>query len=163
MIVARALSIALTYRATSYLIPEFIFIMPFAKSTSSLDSWSSFASDHAVLFYSLATSIFFISRKLRIVTGIYVFLFICFLRLYLGYHYATDILVGAIVSIGITSLVWINKISRPVTTTLLPVLNKKPGFFYALFFLLTFQLCSLFSDTRILGGYMVRLLQRFLR
>ncbi|MGE5424228.1 MAG: phosphatase PAP2 family protein, partial [Syntrophothermus sp.] len=79
--------------------PSLSFIPPDGLDPKALENFSSFPSDHAGLFFALATGIYFISKKAGIITIAYVLLAICFPRLYLGYHYATDILAGILIGI----------------------------------------------------------------
>ena len=74
-------------------------------------------------------------------------------RIYLGLHYPTDILVGAL--IGIVSVCVVNgtKIRHAIGLPILKFSEKYPGLFYACFFLLCFQLASLFDDLRALGSW----------
>jgi undecaprenyl-diphosphatase len=67
-----------------------------------LTSWSSFPSDHAMLWMAVATGIFLVWRGIGVLAILYTVLFICVPRAYLGFHYPTDLLVGAAVGIGIT-------------------------------------------------------------
>ena len=55
---------------------------------------NSFPSDHAGLFYALATTIFLVSRRTGIIMFIYVTLVVIVPRLYLLLHYPTDIMAG---------------------------------------------------------------------
>lgn len=114
----------------------------------SFDMASSFPSDHAVMFFALATGIFLISKKLGLFSYLYVFFVICFPRVYLGLHYPTDILSGAVVGI-ITSLVLASpKMWHPVTSKVLQISNKYTGLFYVFFFLISFEISTLFESLR---------------
>src|SRR6185312_547459 len=120
----------------------------------SFDMASSFPSDHAVMFFALATGIFLISKKLGLFAYLYVFFVICFPRVYLGLHYPTDILTGAVVGI-ITSLVLASpKLWRPVTERILQISDKYTGAFYVLFFLISFEISTLFDSLRSIVHYL---------
>lgn len=158
VVVARALALLLPYRVRPYLNPDLNFGQPFNKEVQPLDSWSSFPSDHAVMFFSLATCIFLISRRLGLWTYLYVLIFICFPRVYTGYHYATDLLIGGIVGILITVILSTDRISRPIVRKAHQFETFSPGLFYALLFLLTFQIATLFFESRGIVGFLVGLL-----
>ena len=59
--------------------------------------WSAFPSDHAVMYSALAVGLCFVSLRLGLFATVYVVCAICFPRAYLGYHYPTDLLVGAVI------------------------------------------------------------------
>jgi undecaprenyl-diphosphatase len=157
IIVARALALGLPFRARPFLNPNLFFP---THLDIGIEKWSSFPSDHAVMFFSLATGIFLISRKLGILAYTYVLLFICFPRIFLGLHYPTDILVGALIGVFITWLISFPRISQPLTRRILEFSLKYPGIFYALFFLLSFQIAILFDDSRHIVSYMFNQLHK---
>ena len=86
---ARVLAVMLPFRLRPMLNHEYDFLIPYGFNASILESWSSFPSDHAVLFFSLATGMFLLSRKLGMFVLIYVLAIICFPRVYIGLHYPT--------------------------------------------------------------------------
>lgn len=124
---------------------QLFFHPPYGESPSGWVNVSSFPSDHAVLFFALATGIYFASRRAGWFTFAYVTVFICLPRLYIGAHYATDILAGA--ALGI-SMVWLANrapIRTLLTTWPLQWLDARPAQFYCASFLVTFQMAELFD------------------
>lgn len=91
----------LPFRPRPMTVAALHFQTPFGASDHGLINWSSFPSDHAAVFFALATSIFFVWRAAGIAALVYVFLFIAMPRLYLGFHYPTDILGGALIGIAL--------------------------------------------------------------
>jgi undecaprenyl-diphosphatase len=129
------------------------FKLPYGMNPSTLMSWSSFPSDHAVLFFALVTGILFISKKVGIPLIIYVLTIICFPRVYLGIHYPTDILVGALIGIITTIIVIKSQISdRYISKPAMLWEKKNPSSFYMCFFLVTYQIVVLFNDIRDIGS-----------
>ena len=55
--VARSIAHVLPFRVRPLYEPELHFVPPFGASDIDLESWSSFPSDHAVLFFTLATGL----------------------------------------------------------------------------------------------------------
>lgn len=145
--VGRSLNKFLPYRARPILNPEFYFTNKIDEF-SWLNTLSSFPSDHAILYFSLATGIFLISKKWGLLSYTYVFFIICFPRIYLGFHYFTDILAGAVIGIFITLLISSLKIMRIFSKKTIILSNKFPGIFYACFFILSYQIATLFDDSR---------------
>lgn len=82
----------------------------------------------------------------------HVVIFISFPRLYLGLHYLTDILAGAALGGGICWLANRTRLLSPVTQKLLRMSSSTPGFFYAGFFLVTYQIATLFQELRGIGS-----------
>ena len=70
-------------------------IVHYGMDNSNWKQLSSFPSDHAALFFTLALGIYFASRRVGWFCFIYSLLFICLPRVYLGEHYPTDIVAGA--------------------------------------------------------------------
>jgi undecaprenyl-diphosphatase len=148
VLAARLLAHSLPFRERPVYADGFHFVPPYGSGTVDLEDWSAFPSDHAVLFFALATGLWFSSRRLGAVAFLYATFGICLPRLYLGEHWPTDILAGAAIGVG---LGWLGArervrslVSRPATLWL----EREPGSFYAAFFLLTYQTATLFGDTR---------------
>lgn len=124
------------------------FLTPYGVNLDILDGWSSFPSDHAVLFFALATGIFFISRRIGVFAFIYVSLVISLPRIYLGLHYPTDVFAGALLGIamGWAGNTYIVRNRRFLAA--MDWLWSRPGLFYPSFFLVTYQVADLFSSSR---------------
>lgn len=145
--IGRSLDNFLPYRARPILNPEFEFKYQLDEF-SWVNTLSSFPSDHAILFFSLATGIFLISKKWGILSYVYVFVIICFPRIYLGFHYFTDIFAGAIMGIIITLIISGLEITKRFSRKVVLFSEKFPGIYYALFFILSYQMATLFNDSR---------------
>ncbi len=81
---------------------HFGFVPPFGGSELILESASAFPSDHAVFFSALATGVWFISGRLGVAAHLYALIVIYLPRLYVGFHYPTDIMGGAAIGIAFT-------------------------------------------------------------
>ncbi|WP_229720750.1 phosphatase PAP2 family protein [Dyella nitratireducens] len=119
-------------------------------------TWSSFPSDHAMMWCAVATGIYLASRRLGIVTFIYTIIFICFPRIYLGMHYPTDVLAGAVLGIVICLILNHPTIRERIATPALDWSIKYQGVFYAAVFLLSFELASQFDELRKLGEFLLK-------
>jgi undecaprenyl-diphosphatase len=105
--------------------------------------WSSFPSDHAALFGALAMTLFLVSRSAGLLTLLYSLLLVDFPRVYLGLHYPSDILGGVIVGLAVAWIATLAPIREAVSPWPVRFLERRPGTFYACFFLALFALGSI--------------------
>jgi undecaprenyl-diphosphatase len=158
LLVARTLAELLPYRERPIHAAGLHFQMPYGSNENMMIQWSSFPSDHAALFFALALSLFFVSRRAGIVALCYTFLIVCLPRMYMGFHYPTDILAGALIGLGAASLVKIASFRIAMTRPVMRVLKESPGAFYAGFFIVTFQIAITFDSLRHIARYFQQLL-----
>ncbi|WP_339916564.1 phosphatase PAP2 family protein [Yeosuana marina] len=142
--IGRGLANLLPFRARPILNPEF----NFPYELYGLDTWSSFPSDHAILFFALATGIFRVSKKWGLFSYAYVIVLICLPRIYLGFHYPTDVLAGAAIGVFLIWAISVLKISRRLEKKTITLSIKYPGIFYSCLFILSYQIATLFDDSR---------------
>ena len=115
---------------------------------------SSFPSDHAALFCGLSTGLFFLSRRIGLTAFFYATAVIFLPRIYLGLHYPSDILGGAIIGIGCVCLIHGTRLRNLFADFCLKMSNEHPATFYAAMFLLTYQTATLFDDARALAAWL---------
>ena len=109
---------------------------------------SSFPSDHATVFFALATGLFFLSRPLGLLAVFYVVFFICLPRLYLGLHYPTDIAAGAVVGIATALAANLPPVRRLLYAPIVSWQYLHPSPFYVGLFLMSYQLDEMFGGVR---------------
>jgi membrane-associated phospholipid phosphatase len=149
LFIARMLAHELPFRMRPFALPEFANAFTVSRPRlGGLDEWSSFPSDHATLFAALATGAWFACRRLGILLWAYTFIVILVPRVYLGMHYPTDILVGALIGIAIAWAVHVTPIRSWIARPFLHWHERSPGTFYASAFLLTSQIAVLFDPVR---------------
>ncbi|HET7000735.1 MAG TPA: phosphatase PAP2 family protein [Puia sp.] len=153
MIITLSIAGITPFRYRPFLNPDFHFnsLIPFNEPLTKL---SSFPSDHAALFTSLATGFYFVSRKTGIITMFFVYIYLMFPRLYLGYHYPTDILAGTVLGVSITAFfLRSDAVKSIISKTILPFSINYPEYFYACLFVVTYQIADLFGGAREIIGY----------
>lgn len=148
MLLARVLALTLPFRPRPLHDYTLAFLRPYGMGETEIEHWSSFPSDHAVLFFSLCTGIFFISKKAGAFAYAYTVLFITLPRIYLGLHYPSDIVVGAVIGITIALIGNVYLIRSKTVKSIVNLSAAKPDTFYPVFFLVTYQIADMFEDLR---------------
>ncbi len=117
-----------------------------------LQGMSAFPSDTATLIGGLVTGIFIVSKTAGMLSMLYAFSLVLIPRVFLGLHYPTDIMAGALV--GVSFVVLMNRpgVRDALSSQVLQLAEKHPYSFYGVFFLLTYELGSLFLDLREMGN-----------
>lgn len=122
-----------------------------SRTYDSLRDFSSFPSDHALLYFSLAVGMCFVSRRAGLLCLVWVAIVGMLPRIYIGIHYPSDIVVGAIIGSAIAVAV---HVARPLKLLYSPVLRLAEtagGAFYAGAFTYYFLIMTLFDDIRAIG------------
>jgi undecaprenyl-diphosphatase len=127
------------------------FVLPAGVNPDTLNDWNSFPSDHAALFFALSTAIWYQSRPLGYVAGLWTLFVICLPRIYLGYHYPSDILGGAVLGVGVmvAAVIWGRVAPWPGRVVRWSVAHQTA--FYCIAFLATYEITVLFYDLRALA------------
>ncbi|QGZ59047.1 phosphatase PAP2 family protein [Paraburkholderia acidiphila] len=145
--VGRLLARCLPFRERPLFTPELH--LHFASSPvqfAGLMNWSSFPSDHAMLWMAVATGIFIVWRGIGVLAFLAVAVFVCFPRAYLGYHYPTDLLAGALIGVVITWIMTRRAVRRRTVKPAMRYIMRYPGPAVALGFMLCFELVTQFDD-----------------
>lgn len=161
LVIGRLMALTLPFRLRPLHNSEIPFQLPYSMDATALSSWSSFPSDHAALFFALATGLFLISRFAGILSFLYVAVFICFPRIYLGLHYPTDLLAGGLIGIGTAWFAGREHIRKKLAQPFDQWREKEPGYFYSFSFFVAYQLATLFDDVRIIGNMIFKALRDF--
>jgi undecaprenyl-diphosphatase len=154
---ARILAWGLPFRARPFSNPSLHLRAAYGFDCDILIKWSSFPSDHAVLFFTLATGIALISWRAGLLLYIHAVVFVLLPRLFLGIHYSSDLLAGALLGCGFGYL----SACAPVRALLMrPAIwleKYSQGIFYAGLFFLAMQTAALYDPLRTaaMGGSQV--------
>ena len=119
-------------------------------------------SDNAALLFAIAACIFLVSRRAGIVAFCHVFVVVGFARVYLGYHHPTDILAGAVIGVGLVSLVQIAAVKEFVTRLPMRWLRLHPQPSNTLFIFLIFLTSTTFEPLYPLAHYAVAVVKTIL-
>lgn len=148
VLLARLLALNLPFRKRPLHSDEFEFTLPSGIAENGLDGWSSFPSDHAVLYFAVSVGILVASRRLGWLAIFYTLVFIGLPRVYVGYHYPSDIIGGCLIGGGLI-LCSIYFLSNSLISNRISSWGEaNPGAFYALFFLVTLEIATLFDQSR---------------
>jgi len=160
IIVARALQIGLPHRVRPINDPAISFVMPYGGINDVAEHFSSFPSDHAVVYFALATAIAIRYRWLGLVCALWTLMFACLSRVYAGYHYPGDVLAGAIT--GILFMCLAEKALSPhvmrwIVAKIFRWERRHPASMYCVAVAVTYECMDLFEDIRIVGRFVAKM------
>ncbi len=125
------------------------FVAPYGVSNQALENWSSFPSDHACLTFAMASAVLYVSRPLGLFCMAWATFVVCLPRIYGGFHYFSDVAGGAIIGVAAFYVLYGFK---AVSTKLLSCAEyfetRHRALFYALSFVMAYQIVTMFNDIR---------------
>ncbi len=117
--------------------------------------WSAFPSDHATLFFALATGLWAVAPWLGMVAFLHAVFVVCWPRAYLGLHYPTDLLAGGVIGVVVGVAAQRSRRLQQVGIHVVKWETTRPASFYAVAFVAMYLLATLFSDLRRAGNSFV--------
>jgi undecaprenyl-diphosphatase len=152
LVAGRLLAHYLPFRLRPFYEPQLRPLYPEPTSPDLLPrTWSAFPSDHAMLWCAIAAAIYVASRAAGIYALLHTAVLIVLPRIYLGLHYPSDVLAGALLGIAIACILNAAPIRKRVAAPILALARYRPGLFHALAFMLCFELATQFDEFRILA------------
>jgi membrane-associated phospholipid phosphatase len=159
LFIARFLALALPFRDRPLVNPELHLVIPFE---SGVRTWSSFPSDHAVLAFALATSLARLSPKIGLWAYFHAAIIICVPRLVFGLHYPSDLIGGALIGIAVALATAQFQRRHGFADLVLEIGHKHPAGFYAIAFLVLFEIGEMFDSIRGMAVYAFSILKHLL-
>jgi undecaprenyl-diphosphatase len=145
VVLARTLAMILPFRERPLRTIAAHFQPPHILNPLVLYGWSSFPSDHAVLLVTLAAGLLTVSRGLGAIALFYTFAVNLFLRVYLGLHWPTDLLMGAVIGAGLASIASNVGYRNFVWRWLMRGWQRSPGISAAFGFVLSYEIVDMFE------------------
>jgi len=144
IIVIRALALLLPFRPRPLFNPALHLRLAAGFNPYNFATWSSFPSDHAFLFFALATGMFLVNRKIGYFLYLYTALFIALPRLFLGIHYASDLAVGGLFGMGTASTANWARLRSWITRPAWRLQELSPGAGYGSLFFISIETAELY-------------------
>jgi undecaprenyl-diphosphatase len=113
----------------------------------SLNSWNSFPSDHSMFFFALGAGLWSIDRTAGLIAFLWTIIVVDFPRIYLGIHYPSDVLAGAvmgIISMRLLLALPLERFERVIGSWR----HAHQGLFMALMFFVTDEVGHLLAEVR---------------
>jgi undecaprenyl-diphosphatase len=107
---------------------------------STLFSWTSFPSDHATVFATIATTLALLSWRAGALAFAYVLLVIDLPRLCLGLHYPSDIVAGTLVGVAVAAAGLVPAVRQATAGWGLRLWKRNRGGFWVVFALLVYSI-----------------------
>lgn len=152
--IARLLAHLLPFRVRPAFAAELDFSVPAHANISGLLSWSAFPSDHAVVWFALATGILLSDRSFGVLAVLCAGLN-CLMRVYMGYHSPTDVIGGAVIGCALTWTLARRSVRTALWVPFEGLEVRSPGLFYCAAFLALYEMSNMFDDVRAIATWAI--------
>ena len=160
LVVNRTISVLMPHRVRPMETPGIGYHPPLFSDGFNLadfELWSSFPSDQATYFFAFATGFWLLSAGWGIAMFAYSTV-IVLSRVYLGTHFPSDVLTGALLGI-VVQLALNRPFFRDATVPLLAFEKSKPAYFNALMFFVLLEMGTGFMNVRDIGRSLFHLMR----
>ena len=146
--VSRMVTFVLPFRERPLRAEGFEVVLPGTYVDTLFAGWSAFPSDHATMFFALATCLWSVNRWVGALAFLHAALVVSLPRVFLGLHFPSDVIAGAIIGTGLAAALlppsaWVVRRSD-----LIARFETAGAVLYPLLFLLTFQIATMFESAR---------------
>jgi undecaprenyl-diphosphatase len=157
VILARGLSHLLPLRLRPFVDPASGFVPFLEPNPGNFENWSAFPSDTAAFVFAIGWSLSYISRLGGITLLVFTAITACLTRIYIGVHYPSDIVVGAM--IGILTAWMLHKVTIPglADSEIIHGKGNHPWFYFFAFFV-TSEVAQVFDNVRTARRFSLKLL-----
>ena len=158
LVINRAISVAMPYRVRPMETPNIGYHRPLFEEGFNLadfELWSSFPSDQATYFFAFAAGFWFFSARLGLAMAAYS-LVIIMSRVYLGTHFPSDVLIGALLGVAV-QLALNRDFARSAVSPILTLEKSRRALFNALRFFLLLEMGTGFMNVRDIGRSVLHL------
>jgi undecaprenyl-diphosphatase len=125
--------------------------------TDGFNSWNSFPSDHSMFFFALGAGLWSVNRNAGLIALVWTIMVIDFPRMYLGIHYPSDVLFGALFGIAGMRIFLALPLERSMRS-LFAWGHAHPGIFLAALFFITDEVGHLLAEWRELAHSSIHIL-----
>jgi len=158
LVFVKTLRFFLPFRPRPLHNPYLVFKLPYGVDSHTLYEWSSFPSDTAAYFFAISIGLFQISRFLGSIAIFYSFVVACLTRIYLGYHYPTDIIGGIFIGMIFGSIAAKPEIRKAIAHFPMIWLRHHRQAFYTCFFIVFVELTNILEDIKNILIYINKLI-----
>ncbi len=151
VILSRVVQFSLPFHQRPLLTPGLDIHQPLSIRADTYNSFSSFPSDTATLFFALAVPLWTRSKALGAAAMTWTIIVICVPRAFLGIHFVSDVLGGIVLGVAFMAIFCPLLGRTQIPDRVVAFSKLHPELFYPLAFIVTFELSILFYDLRQLG------------
>jgi undecaprenyl-diphosphatase len=156
LVVARVLADLLPFRVRPMFTAGIDYRTPLFQFEPDFEDWSSFPSDTAAVVFALTTGFWLLSRGWGLLWACFSIMSMA-ARVYFGLHYPGDILVGALVGVGVMLAINNEFMHAHVGAPIVAFEQRAPALFYGLLFPYLYEISNLFWFTRSLRHSVLQL------
>lgn len=157
IVIGRVLALALPFRDRPLADDTLGLTFP---HEAELRTWSSFPSDHAVMAFALAATLWRLSRPFGVWAFLHAALVVCLPRVYFGWHWPSDVVGGALIGVGLAVAVALLPARTALAAPAFAVERRWPWVFYPLAYVALFEIAEMFDSVRIVATNVFRVLRQ---